>query len=91
MTREILPDPRTGLVCTRCHEARWPFKGRYRVPYVCTRCRDVLAGKPHGRQILSGFQTGEEADVVASFTGFTVERREQEDDWVCVTLSRRSV
>jgi ribosomal protein L11 methyltransferase len=46
----------------------------------------TLAGKPHGRLILSGFQTGEEAEVVAAFAGFTVERREQEDDWVCVTL-----
>jgi ribosomal protein L11 methyltransferase len=48
----------------------------------------TLAGKPHGRLILSGFQTAEEADVVASFTGFTVVRRDQEDDWVCVTLAR---
>ena len=46
----------------------------------------MLAGKPHGRLILSGFQTGEEAEVVAAFTGFVVERREQEDDWGCVTL-----
>ena len=47
----------------------------------------TLAGT-HGRLILSGFQVAEETDVVASFTGFTVERREQEDDWVCVTLAR---
>jgi len=46
----------------------------------------TLAGKPHGRLILSGFQVHEEKDVVANFAGFTVERREQEDDWVCVTL-----
>jgi ribosomal protein L11 methyltransferase len=46
----------------------------------------TLAGKPHGRLILSGFQTGEEADVVAAFKGFAVERRDVEDDWVCVTL-----
>ena len=50
----------------------------------------TLAGKPHGRLILSGFQTAEEQDVVASFAGFTVARREQEDDWVCVTLKRTS-
>jgi len=37
----------------------------------------TLAGKPHGKLILSGFQVSEEADVVASFAGFTVERREQ--------------
>jgi len=47
----------------------------------------TLAGK-HGKLILSGFQVPEEAEVVASFAGFTVERREQEDDWVCVTLKR---
>ena len=44
----------------------------------------------HGALILSGFQLPEEADVVAAFTGFAVERREQEDDWVCVTLTRRT-
>jgi ribosomal protein L11 methyltransferase len=49
----------------------------------------ALAGK-HGKLILSGFQVAEEADVVASFTGFAVERREQEDDWVCATLGRRT-
>ena len=50
----------------------------------------ALAGKPHGRLILSGFQTAEEQDVVASFAGFVVQRREQEDDWVCVTLKHAS-
>jgi ribosomal protein L11 methyltransferase len=50
----------------------------------------ALAGN-HGTLILSGFQVDEEADVVASFTGFAVERRDQEDDWVCATLKRRSV
>jgi ribosomal protein L11 methyltransferase len=49
----------------------------------------LLAGK-HGRLILSGFQVHEEKDVVATFTGFTVERRDTEDDWVCVTLARES-
>jgi ribosomal protein L11 methyltransferase len=49
----------------------------------------ALAGKPHGRLILSGFQTAEEQDVVASFGGFDVARREQEDDWVCVTLKHK--
>jgi ribosomal protein L11 methyltransferase len=41
-----------------------------------------------GALILSGFQVPEEADVVAAFTGFAVSGREQEDDWVCVTLTR---
>ena len=47
----------------------------------------ALAGK-HGKLILSGFQTDEEKDVVAAFTGFTVERRDEEDNWVCATLKR---
>jgi ribosomal protein L11 methyltransferase len=47
----------------------------------------TLAGK-HGTLILSGFQVDEEAAVVASFAAFAQERREQEDDWVCVTLKR---
>ena len=44
----------------------------------------------HGQLILSGFQADEEkAVVVAAFAGFAVERRDEEDDWVCVTLRRR--
>jgi hypothetical protein len=43
----------------------------------------ALAGK--ARQVdPERLSDAEEADVVASFTGFAVERREQEDDWVCV-------
>jgi ribosomal protein L11 methyltransferase len=45
---------------------------------------------PRGRLILSGFQTHEEAAVVASFAPFVVERREDEDSWVCVTLKADS-
>ena len=40
----------------------------------------------HGRLILSGFQIHEEPDVVAAFAPLAVERREEEDGWVCVTL-----
>ncbi len=47
----------------------------------------ALAG-PHGKLILSGFQVDEEKAVVAAFTGFAVERRDEEDAWVCVTLKR---
>jgi ribosomal protein L11 methyltransferase len=39
-----------------------------------------------GRLILSGFQTHEDADVVAAYGAFTVEQRSEEDGWVCVTL-----
>jgi ribosomal protein L11 methyltransferase len=41
-----------------------------------------------GKLILSGFMGAEEADVVAAFGSCTIERRTQEDEWVCVTLSR---
>jgi ribosomal protein L11 methyltransferase len=50
----------------------------------------ALARPLHGKLILSGFQTEETADVVAAFDGFVVERRDQEDSWVCVTLKRDS-
>jgi ribosomal protein L11 methyltransferase len=50
------------------------------------RMRALVA--PGGRLILSGFQTHEEADVVARFAPLTVERREDEETWVCVTLHR---
>ena len=49
----------------------------------------ALAGRPHGKLILSGFQGDEEQAVVAAFAGFTVDRRDEEDGWVCVTLKRR--
>jgi len=49
----------------------------------------ALAGT-HGKLILSGFQADEEKAVVAAFTGFAVERRDEEDAWVCVTLKRDS-
>jgi ribosomal protein L11 methyltransferase len=42
----------------------------------------------NGKVILSGFQTHEERDVVAAFAPFTLDRREVEDDWVCVTLKQ---
>ena len=48
----------------------------------------ALAGQQHGKLILSGFQVDEEKAVVAAFAGFTVERRDEEDGWVCVTLKR---
>ena len=42
--------------------------------------------KPGGRLILSGFQTMEESDVLRAFAPFTVERRGEEEEWLCVTL-----
>jgi len=40
-----------------------------------------------GRLILSGFMESEERDVLAAFALHRVERRSQEDEWVCVTLA----
>ena len=47
----------------------------------------ALKALSHGRLILSGFMEQEAPDVLAAFDGWTVERRAQEDEWVCVTLS----
>lgn len=51
-------------------------------PRVC----QVLAST--GRLILSGLTADEEAQVLAAFAPLVVERRGQEDEWVCVTLVR---
>ena len=40
-----------------------------------------------GRLILSGFQTHEEDEVVRAFAAFSLERRLEEEGWVCVTLA----
>jgi ribosomal protein L11 methyltransferase len=44
---------------------------------------------PGGRLILSGFMDHEETAVLEAFRPCTVARREQEDEWVCVTLESR--
>ena len=41
-----------------------------------------------GRLILSGFLENEEQDVCRTFADWRIERRLQEEEWVCVTLSR---
>jgi ribosomal protein L11 methyltransferase len=41
-----------------------------------------------GWLILSGFMQAEEPDVLAAFASCTIVQRSQEDEWVCVTLSR---
>jgi ribosomal protein L11 methyltransferase len=43
-----------------------------------------------GHLILSGFQTHEEHDVVAAFTGAAVVARYEEDGWVALTLRREA-
>jgi ribosomal protein L11 methyltransferase len=40
----------------------------------------------NGRLILSGFMTHEESSVVAAFSAFSVEHRDEEDGWMGVTL-----
>jgi ribosomal protein L11 methyltransferase len=42
--------------------------------------------KPGGRLILSGFMVSEEAEVLRAFAPLGVEQREEEEEWVCVTL-----
>lgn len=44
--------------------------------------------RPEGYIILSGFQTGEVADVTAAFAGAAVMEQFEEDTWVSVTLRR---
>ncbi|MGE0446213.1 MAG: 50S ribosomal protein L11 methyltransferase [Vicinamibacterales bacterium] len=44
---------------------------------------------PGGRLVLSGFMDHEETAVVEAFRPSTVAQREQEDEWVCVTLESR--
>ena len=41
-----------------------------------------------GWLILSGLMTAEEKDVVSAFPTWRVEHRSDEDEWVCLTLSR---
>jgi ribosomal protein L11 methyltransferase len=43
--------------------------------------------KAHGRLVLSGFTTNEEADVIAAYGAFSVEHRGEEDGWVCLTFA----
>ena len=49
------------------------------------RLRELTAA--HGHLVLSGFVAREEAEVVSAFAAFTVEHRDEEDGWVCVTLA----
>jgi ribosomal protein L11 methyltransferase len=40
----------------------------------------------NGRLILSGFMTHEEAGLVAAYSAFSIEHRDEDDGWICVTL-----
>jgi ribosomal protein L11 methyltransferase len=41
-----------------------------------------------GCLVLSGFMESEESAVIQAFASCRIENRSQEDEWVCVTLSR---
>jgi ribosomal protein L11 methyltransferase len=45
--------------------------------------------KARGRVVISGFMSHEEREVVSAFGGFAVESREEEDGWLCATLTDR--
>jgi ribosomal protein L11 methyltransferase len=45
--------------------------------------------KANANLILSGVQAHEERDVLSAFGGFSVETREEEDGWLCLTLVDR--
>jgi ribosomal protein L11 methyltransferase len=50
--------------------------------------RLLAVGAVPGRMILSGFMAHEEADVLAAYAALHVERRAQEDEWLCVIVQR---
>jgi ribosomal protein L11 methyltransferase len=57
---------------------------------LVSAARALLAlATPGGTLILSGFMESEEPVVVAAFEACEVERRSQEDEWVCMTLHSR--
>lgn len=43
---------------------------------------------PGGSLVLSGLMTVEEKDVLSAFSAWQVDYRSEEDEWVCLTLSR---
>jgi ribosomal protein L11 methyltransferase len=56
---------------------------------VSTSATVAALAAPSGRIITSGFLESEDRDVCGAFAGWWVEERLQEDEWICVTLSRR--
>ena len=56
---------------------------------LMTSAQEILKlTRPDGYIVLSGFQTGEVAEVTAAFAGATVVEQLEEDTWVSVTLRR---
>jgi ribosomal protein L11 methyltransferase len=55
---------------------------------AAARLHDVTT--PSGRLILSGFLRHEDAAVLGAFEGCAVAGRAEEEEWVCVTLEKRS-
>ena len=56
---------------------------------IATATRLTSLTAAGGRLVLSGFLEHEENDVRAAYAEWRVEQRTQEDEWVCVTLTRR--
>lgn len=56
---------------------------------IATASRLQSFAVPGGQIVISGFLEDEERDVLAAFDGSHVERRSQEDEWVCAVLRRR--
>ena len=56
---------------------------------TAARLQDLVNGR--GALILSGFLHHEEAAVLAAFSDLRVADRNQEDEWVCVTLRQEAV
>jgi ribosomal protein L11 methyltransferase len=52
---------------------------------AAARLRSLAA--PSGRLVLSGLMESEQDDVLRAFAGLDVERRAQEDEWMCLELT----
>ncbi|HEY6508263.1 MAG TPA: 50S ribosomal protein L11 methyltransferase [Vicinamibacterales bacterium] len=53
---------------------------------MASAARLLALVRPSGHLVLSGFQTHEEGEVVAAFTGTSLVERLEEENWVAVTL-----
>ena len=55
---------------------------------VRSAARLLAATDAGGTLILSGILTGEEDEVREAFSGAAIRARQQEDEWVCLTMKR---
>jgi ribosomal protein L11 methyltransferase len=54
---------------------------------MASAARLTSLAAPSGRLVLSGLVDSEEDDVLRAFKGWNVERRGQEDEWICLELT----